>query len=591
MPCDANGSFIVGLAAGTYTFDVYHPNNDTLLLGSFTKTLPDGDLSLPVTKQGSAQSVTYNCFPDENFSSWSGSFSKGTIKMSDGFYYISGGSDDFYYSTSGYISGATSNTVYPLLIFPIKGEGSDITFKYKTTSNNSDQSIIEFFRVNKVEGSDGSLSFTKGVSAGKASLTCDKNQNTATFTTPASTANDEYIGMTIQYCYLYPTLQGTKTEYTYVGYENYSATVKSDNQPISDLKVTLSNGDTSYTATTGENGVFNFYAVESSCTNIDFGSDFVTGSYVLSSYDPTEYDLTYLTTSVRCNLYLYSNVSFDGSNIDVVLVGVDSKGNETELSVVNTGEGSAQSYWQVNPTIIGDTNKYAEYKVRLKSSGWYVTTGSKEETYADAASLSLPLSNNTQKVYIAERTPLSKSTASKTIKYKEDRQLYNKGFDKIAYIIVSFEGNEGNPIGLIQNYDIKLSKDTASEKGLRMTSTVKEIPLEAEIIPELDEIHLSKKFTADNWDKELESGSYTLYIRANTILLGQYIYDTDISLTIEDIETGVDRVIGAEDSVVDIYTASGVVVKRGVAEDALEQLPAGLYVVNGNGKAYKYLKR
>jgi hypothetical protein len=144
---------------------------------------------------------------------------------------------------------------------------------------------------------------------------------------------------------------------------------------------------------------------------------------------------------------------------------------------------------------------------------------------------------------------------------------------------------------LIQNYDIKLSKDTASEKGLRMTSTVKEIPLEAEIIPELDEIHLSKKFTADNWDKELESGSYTLYIRANTILLGQYIYDTDISLTIEDIETGVDRVIGAEDSVVDIYTASGVVVKRGVAEDALEQLPAGLYVVNGNGKAYKYLKR
>jgi hypothetical protein len=86
-------------------------------------------------------------------------------------------------------------------------------------------------------------------------------------------------------------------------------------------------------------------------------------------------------------------------------------------------------------------------------------------------------------------------------------------------------------------------------------------------------------------------GSYTLTIPAGTILVGQYKVDTEIKENVIKVETGVDRVIGAEDSVVDIYTASGVVVKRGVAEDALEKLPAGLYVVNGNGKAYKYLKR
>lgn len=89
----------------------------------------------------------------------------------------------------------------------------------------------------------------------------------------------------------------------------------------------------------------------------------------------------------------------------------------------------------------------------------------------------------------------------------------------------------------------------------------------------------------------MEDGTYDLLIPSGTIIIDGVPYNEEGKQTYSDVITGVDRVIGDEDSAVDIYTTSGVMVKRGVAEETLDQLPAGIYVVKGQGKAYKYLKR
>jgi hypothetical protein len=85
--------------------------------------------------------------------------------------------------------------------------------------------------------------------------------------------------------------------------------------------------------------------------------------------------------------------------------------------------------------------------------------------------------------------------------------------------------------------------------------------------------------------------NYELVMPEKTVVIDEYIYDWELDYDVP-VVTG----IFASDTepvslLVDIYTASGVLVKHSVEESSIHDLPSGLYIVRGATRAYKYLQR
>jgi hypothetical protein len=87
-----------------------------------------------------------------------------------------------------------------------------------------------------------------------------------------------------------------------------------------------------------------------------------------------------------------------------------------------------------------------------------------------------------------------------------------------------------------------------------------------------------------------DNSSYELVIPKDNVEIDSYLYDWPLTSQI-DISTGVFGVQAEDDGLVDIYTASGVLVKHSVEESSIHDLPSGLYIVRGTTRAYKYLQR
>lgn len=161
--------------------------------------------------------------------------------------------------------------------------------------------------------------------------------------------------------------------------------------------------------------------------------------------------------------------------------------------------------------------------------------------------------------------------------------------DELHSIAIKFVGHN---LTVNANHDDITLVMTA--RGGAKNATVSAINMKATTATDKNQntyIKLVKEFTSENWDKDLELGTYTLTIPANTITIDDAVsYDQAITNTYAIVETGVESVESA-DSVVDVYSISGVVVERGISADALNQLPNGLYIVKGNNATYKFIKK
>lgn len=91
------------------------------------------------------------------------------------------------------------------------------------------------------------------------------------------------------------------------------------------------------------------------------------------------------------------------------------------------------------------------------------------------------------------------------------------------------------------------------------------------------------------------AGDYVLSIPEDYLLVNGKTYPAE-NITIPEsisvsVETGVDAIAADAAEMVDVYTASGVKVASGVDAAALEQLPAGLYIVRSASKTYKFIRK
>jgi hypothetical protein len=503
--CDANGAFSLDLSYGSHSFTVYHPNNQTLLLDTITQDLST-DSTLAVTKSGSSQSVTTQCFTGGDFEGWtlaSGYYTSCVfwrITLPDGFGYISDSSRDLsLYNTQGKGSSKCIGGSYgeAILVFPIKGSGTNIYFSAKKTRNDK-TSVLKFYKVTK--NSDGSFTKESECETVDVSNVTDSDFSKLSYSIASSSkfSDQEYIGMALTFLYI-DDLSASKSEIVDGGFVNFSGTAKSGDNVLPGITVTLSNGKDSYTATTDVNGAFNFYAVESSCTSLNFGNEFTNASQIVSLTEATsaDYDLTYKTTKASYTIYT-TDATTHPTNAKVYLI----TDNGDPVEVATIGDSTAYAYQNVTFDVIGSIEDHT-YKIIVKKDGYYQTVPNTDLTPVEYVETTP--STKTERLYINANHFDSGTVTNNS----------NNEFESITTPIVCRPNAQ---ITLADNYNITMSKDDNTLK------------MDAVLDSENHQLTLTVN-SAENLDN-LPNGKYSITIPDNTILIDgvscTYSKDADI---------------------------------------------------------------
>jgi hypothetical protein len=148
--------------------------------------------------------------------------------------------------------------------------------------------------------------------------------------------------------------------------------------------------------------------------------------------------------------------------------------------------------------------------------------------------------------------------------------------------------------------DIKIIVSNSDDNALTIYDNSKDITLSNGstvynlVATETDGV-IILNFPSDLYqDGDIElSGAYTLTIPAGTLAENGVPYGFDYTnlYYMEGVMVGVDTITIGNSELVDVYTTSGMMVRRQMSAAELSTLPDGLYILRSANTAVKYLKK
>jgi hypothetical protein len=599
---DEAGNYTISVnEGGTVTFSVKCPYSTSLVAPSNYSVDVNGDttVDLQVVKGVQKQSTQNEIYLTETFDSWE-TAALTYVELPDNWGYLDNsnslegdisvcGTSRYVHSSKGKCLMGPTSGYQPMIIFPVKGDddyGVDISF-YARKYNASYNAGIELFLASK---SDGEFTYDPTcigrVEAGDLSTTY--KQFTIHLDNDVVDGSDnQYVAiklisknllddLTVYYksCYVEPIT------------ESLSGTVTSGGDPVADATVSLEGDidgiDYSFTTETDSDGN---YSIDNLLANINYNVNVVGPSFGYKESDdvifvdsdsqtPYDVDLDYVDESqITCTVILHP-ISTGGpaaasADEDVTLEFYHDGELMDEQSVALAHDDNISftvdgSYSPQDCAIRASVDGYYQTEVAVSSNYDGIQSADVDRTIDNQRNVVIHLQQQDTKISFEGGTLLGVTTGT------------------TAYFTVYFEGHKLSLNSSDERVTLNL-KNSASKapNGLRTASTWSASTVPMKIADIGDGSLYVYKDMEYAWDIELETpNTYTLSLPAGLVNIDEYEYDHDLSYDQEfGVETGVMSVAADADELVDVYTPSGLCVKRGITRKEVDNLPSGIYIV------------
>jgi hypothetical protein len=573
---DENGAFTFAeVLPATYTLTAtaegYEDYSQELAVSADT-----ADLAIELTAQEQGgETVLVNMESEiQDFEGWNSSMaylrSLSSDKFTLGYGYISdtsGSSDDYIYyqaskkygvDNSACIFGgkkATSNTA---LVIPVKGGVGGATIKFQAKKGGN-IFALSIYKVTK--NADGS--YTRGSKIGDVDASSASTQNyiecSYTIEDITSSEDGQYVGL-YNLGYYVDNVQNTWVEEQVVAssYE-LAGDVYCGSDMFAGVTVKLDDTET----VTDADGHYSFTKVAPGTHTLTVNK--IDGYLAYSEKFELEED------DIRHDIEIEAEKSY----VNIAATYYDSWSfiEGVNIKVYNSQDELVGEYTS------GDAEFSIAFEGLLDADGYYFT--------ADKEGYMLTEGYNNHKVTAKRAIPtlVQGGTADNKL-YVSMIDIFKAGDlettleDTIQDIKIIVSNSDDNALTIYDN-----SKDITLSNG----STVYNL-----VATETDGV-IILNFPSDLYqDGDIElSGAYTLTIPAGTLAENGVPYGFDYTnlYYMEGVMVGVDTISIGNSELVDVYTTSGMMVRRQMSAAELSTLPDGLYILRSANTAVKYLKK